>query len=183
MLRALPGPEREALLAHERAHLRHQHHLFLLALRLAASACPLLRPLAGEGAFTVERWADEHAAAVVGDRALVARALARAALAKQGEPEQGGRRQDAAGRGPRLAATGGPVPRRIRALLAAPPAPRRLPLVAGGLVLALCCVSLADAVQDDRQLFVGARRAAVTATRELPGRLPLTGARLPHRER
>ncbi|QMU74024.1 M48 family metalloprotease [Streptacidiphilus sp. P02-A3a] len=172
MLRTLPGPEREALLAHERAHLRHQHHLFLLALRLAASVCPLLRPLAREGAFTVERWADEHAAPVVGDRAVVARALARAALARP---------HGAAPSGGRLAATGGPVPRRIRALLAAPPAPRRLPLVAGGLVLALCCVSLADAVQDDRALFVGAERAAVTATRDLPGRLALTAAWTPHR--
>lgn len=177
MLRTLPGPEREALLAHERAHLRHQHHLFLLALHLAASACPLLRPLAAEGAFTVERWADEHAAAVVGDRAVVARALARAALAGQHDSGQHAARPS----GARLAATGGPVPRRIRALLAAPPAPRRLPLVAGGLVLALCCVSLADAVQDDRQLFVGAKRAAVTADRDLPGRLTLAGARLPHR--
>ncbi|QMU77754.1 M48 family metalloprotease [Streptacidiphilus sp. PB12-B1b] len=145
MLRALPGPEREALMAHERAHLRHRHHLFLLALHLAAAACPLLRPLGREGAFAVERWADENAAAAVGDRAVVARALARAALAK--------RDRGAAGV---LAATGGPVPRRIRALLAAPPRRRLLPLVAGGLVLAVCCGSLVDATQDDAELFAGA---------------------------
>jgi Zn-dependent protease with chaperone function len=36
MLRLLDGPEREALLAHERAHLRHRHHLFLLVLHLTA---------------------------------------------------------------------------------------------------------------------------------------------------
>jgi len=164
MLRALPGPEREALLAHERAHLRHQHHLFLLALNLASAACPLLRPLSAEGAFTVERWADEQAAAEVGDRALVARALARAALAQR----QAGTPGPVGG----LAATGGPVPRRITALLAAPPASRRLPLIAGGLLLVLCCGSLVDATQDDAQLFAGARRPAASPAHHLPARQP-----------
>ncbi|WP_406331745.1 M56 family metallopeptidase [Streptomyces sp. NBC_00203] len=61
MLQALSTDERRALLAHERAHLSHRHHLFLLVLQLAAAVNPLLRPLVREGAFAVERWADEAA--------------------------------------------------------------------------------------------------------------------------
>ncbi|MGW1986911.1 M48 family metalloprotease [Streptomyces collinus] len=45
MLKLLDGPERRALLAHERAHLRHRHHLFSLVLHLTAVVNPLLRPL------------------------------------------------------------------------------------------------------------------------------------------
>ncbi|WP_236710542.1 M56 family metallopeptidase, partial [Streptomyces sp. 150FB] len=96
MLRALTAGERRALLAHERAHLRHRHHVFLLLLQLAAAVNPLLRPVAVAGGFALERWADEHAGAVVGDRPLVARAVARAALATKRRPQ------------PALAATGGP---------------------------------------------------------------------------
>jgi hypothetical protein len=44
-------------------------------------------------AFLLERWAEEQAAAAVGDRAPTARALARAALsADRREPPQGPRR-------------------------------------------------------------------------------------------
>ncbi|MCX3061245.1 M56 family metallopeptidase, partial [Streptomyces beihaiensis] len=81
MLRSLAPAERSALLAHERAHLRGRHHLFLTAWHLASSVNPMLRPLATAGAFALERWADEEAAAAVGDRAVTARAVARAALA------------------------------------------------------------------------------------------------------
>lgn len=149
MLRALGAAERDALVAHERAHLRHRHHLFLLALRAATAACPLLRPVAREGAFTVERWADEEAAAAVGDRRVVARALARAALARRNTAPPDGA----------LAALGGPVPRRVRALLAAPPVPRRLPLVAVGLLLTTCLGSLAHAAHDTGEMFETAVRA------------------------
>ncbi|WP_042406242.1 M56 family metallopeptidase [Streptacidiphilus carbonis] len=150
MLQTLAPAEREALVAHERSHLRHQHHFFLVTLQLAAAACPLLRPLATEGAYTVERWADEDAATAVGDRATVARAVARAALAKT-----------AAGRvSALLAATGGPVPRRVKALLVPPPAHRRMPLVAFTLLLALSCGSLAEAAHDTDRLFEHAETAA-----------------------
>lgn len=146
MLCALDGAERKALLAHERSHLHRRHHLFLIGWQLAAAVNPLLRPLFTAGGFVLERWADEEAAASVGDRALVARAVARAALAasdKQRHP------------GAVLAATGGPVPRRVQALLAPPP-PRRglgLPLVAGALLLAVCCGSLARAAADTDTMF------------------------------
>ncbi len=74
------GPEQPVLLAHERAHAVGLHYLFGTAARLAA-ACPLLHPVTAAAGYTMERWADEHAAAVTGDRRLAARAIARAALA------------------------------------------------------------------------------------------------------
>jgi len=151
MLRVLDARERSALLAHERAHLRHRHHLFTLILHLAAVVDPLLRPLERAGAFAVERWADEDAGAVVADRPLVARAIARAALAS-------GRAKRAA-----LAATGGPVPQRVRALLA-PPTPRRDgAALAFAALMAACCASLAITAHDTERLFEAAMHAHATA--------------------
>ena len=183
MLRTLPGPERGgALLAHRAgAPAAPAPSVPLLALHLAASAQrPLLRrwPRRARSRWSAGPTSTRPPWSATGPWSPVP--WPGAALAGQHDSGQHAARPS----GARLAATGGPVPRRIRALLAAPPAPRRLPLVAGGLVLALCCVSLADAVQDDRQLFVGAKRAAVTADRrDLPGRLTLAGARLPHPRR
>ncbi|MFD8814778.1 M56 family metallopeptidase, partial [Streptomyces sp. NPDC059627] len=79
MLRCLGDAEREALLAHERAHLRARHHLFQTAWRLTAATCPLLRPLADTGGLILERWAHDDAAAPQGDRKVLARAVGRAA--------------------------------------------------------------------------------------------------------
>jgi Zn-dependent protease with chaperone function len=81
MLRALEPRERSVLLAHEQAHIRHHHHLYTQLALLAAAANPLLRPVARAVQRNTERWADEVAAAEVGDREAVARGLARAALA------------------------------------------------------------------------------------------------------
>jgi Zn-dependent protease with chaperone function len=81
MLRRLSAPERRALLAHEAAHLRHRHALYVLVADLAAAANPLLRPLAGRVRLAVELQADEDAVRELGDRRAVARALARASLA------------------------------------------------------------------------------------------------------
>ncbi|MEU6416087.1 M56 family metallopeptidase [Streptomyces spiralis] len=148
MLTCLGSGERAALLAHERAHLRGRHHLFLGLWQLTAAVNPLLRPLADTGAFVLERWADEEAAAHVGDRAIVARAVARAALASAG-----------ASRPALLAATGGEVPQRVRALLAPPPARRSLPFLAGALLLTVCCASLANAASDSDDLVDSAKRA------------------------
>jgi Zn-dependent protease with chaperone function len=86
MLRALSAGERDVLLAHEQAHAQSSHYLFTSAARLAAAANPLLRPVAAQAGYTVERWADERAAAQAGDRALTARAIARAALATSAAP-------------------------------------------------------------------------------------------------
>jgi hypothetical protein len=84
MLRALPAPERRVLLAHEAAHLRRRHYLYVQLAELSAAANPLLRPVAVAVRRGVERWADEDAAAAVGDRVLAARAVARASLAQRG---------------------------------------------------------------------------------------------------
>jgi Zn-dependent protease with chaperone function len=152
MLRRLGDAEREALLAHERAHLRGRHHVFQSVWRLTAALNPLLRPVAVAGNFVLERWADEDAAERVGDRTVVAHAVGRAALASAG-----------ASRPTALAVTGGVVPQRVRALLAPPPARRSLPLLAGGLLLAVCCASLANAASDSDRMLDSAQWALCTA--------------------
>lgn len=86
MLQALEPAEREALFAHERAHLTGRHHLFLAAAELAALCHPSLRSLRPSIGYALERWADESAAAAVGDRSLAARAIGRAALAARNAP-------------------------------------------------------------------------------------------------
>lgn len=82
MLRSLDAAERRVLLAHEHAHLDRGHHRYVRIVHAAAAAVPLLRPLRGQIRFATERWADEDAAVAVGDRSLVARAIAAAALAR-----------------------------------------------------------------------------------------------------
>ncbi|MEV6114465.1 M56 family metallopeptidase [Streptomyces sp. NPDC052109] len=134
MLRSLDGPEREALFAHERAHNDGGHHYFLAAAELAAHCHPALRPVRETIRLAVERVADEAAAARVGDRRLTARAIARAALAGQAARSE---RPDFA-----PAATTGPVPRRVQALLAAPLVPRAGRTIAG-LLIACTAVSCA----------------------------------------
>lgn len=82
MIEALEPPERAVLWAHERSHLNHKHHRYLVATEMAAAIVPPLRGLADQVHFATERWADEDAAIEVGgDRQLVARAIARAAIA------------------------------------------------------------------------------------------------------
>nr|WP_239149741.1 M48 family metalloprotease [Streptomyces sp. SID12501] len=137
MLGALSTEERRVLLAHERAHLTHRHARLCTAVTLAGAANPLLGPVRETVAFLVERWADERAAAVVGDRASAARALARAALTVGcREPSDG------------LGFTDRAVTRRIAALQT-DPLPRLWPLVATVLSLgALTAFGAADATGD-----------------------------------
>ncbi|QHY99968.1 Protease HtpX [Streptomyces sp. S4.7] len=116
MLACLDPAEREALLAHERAHLADRHHRLLLAVRLAGCANPLLRPLMSAVTYSTERWADEEAARVTGDRRAAARAVGKAALVS--------RRASAP---PLPAFAAGPVPRRVAALLGPVPPDRRWP--------------------------------------------------------
>jgi hypothetical protein len=166
MLSALAGEERGVLLSHERAHARNAHYLFTSAARLAAAANPLLRPVAGEVCYAVERWADEQAAAEAGDRTLTARAVARAALAASAAPPE---------RDPAVAALGliteqeqarpgtgetgrrrgrpGPVPRRVAALLAQPPGRSPLLLAAAVLLVVASGASAAEAAKDFHQLI------------------------------
>ncbi|MBS2963510.1 M48 family metalloprotease [Actinocrinis puniceicyclus] len=157
MLDSLDDVGRVALLAHERAHLSGQHYAFTSAARLAAATNPLLRPLAEAVEFTVERWADECAARVVGDRRLVAETIARAAVAAK----HGGRRRwSAAMLGavfPRPDGGPGPVPRRVAALLAPPPR-RRWILQAAVVAIALAAGVLAvEAARDMHELLETAR--------------------------
>ena len=131
MLRSLSGPEQAAVLAHERSHLRRRHHMGLLAVQVAAAADPLLRPLLAVTALAVERDADEDAAVAVGDRRVVALALARAGVAGRA-PGPG-----AALGGVGLGAAVGDVPVRVEALLAPPVRPHRwlaVPVVAVALL-------------------------------------------------
>lgn len=121
---ALDDDQYAALLAHERSHLAHRHAWWRLAADLAAAVNPLLRRTAAAVAQATEQWADEDAATAVGDRTLVARAVAAAALATRHRRAT-----------PVPAATGGQAPRRVRALLAPPP--RRRPLLTASLVLVL----------------------------------------------
>jgi len=172
MLRALDERERRVLLAHERCHAAGLHYLFISAARLAAAANPLLRPLADAVGYTVERWADERAATVTGDRPLTARAIARAALAVSATPPgQAARpavdalgavslpglasRPGAAAR-PGWAARPGPVPRRVAALLQPPPRLQRVLLIAAVLVVAVAGGSALEAVRDLHRLLEAA---------------------------
>ncbi|RSN67338.1 MULTISPECIES: M48 family metalloprotease [Actinomadura] len=82
LLALLDPAELRAVLHHEASHLRHRHHHYLAAGALAAGTLPFLRRLNGRLRFHLERWADEDAAEAVGDRELVARTIARVALAR-----------------------------------------------------------------------------------------------------
>ncbi|GAB4051372.1 hypothetical protein GCM10028775_27810 [Catellatospora paridis] len=81
MLRVLSPQEQRVLFAHENAHLRRRHHRWVTVSSWAAALNPLVSPMAVLVGRLVERWADEDAAVVVGDRRLVAQAVARASLA------------------------------------------------------------------------------------------------------
>ncbi|MEV4615511.1 M48 family metalloprotease [Kitasatospora sp. NPDC049258] len=140
MLRRLDDEERAVLLAHERAHLACHHHLLALVADLAACLHPALRGIREPLAFQAERWADEAAAAAVGDRRLVARAVGRAALAASAAPAA--RRPGAV-----FAATAGPVPRRMASLLAPPAAVRPLAGRVGAGLLLLLLVSATATVE------------------------------------
>lgn len=80
LLAVLDRAEQAALFAHEHCHLSRGHHRFLRASGRAAAAVPVLTLLARHVRFATEREADEAAAAAVGDRRVVARAIASAAV-------------------------------------------------------------------------------------------------------
>jgi hypothetical protein len=159
MLASLDLDERQAMLAHERAHLRYHHYLLTAAAQLAATANPLLRPAATAVGYMVERWADEDAASGCGDRRLVATAIGKAALATSPTSATGPAAalvragvlgiRGARPRRPAGPVDGGslkgagPVPRRVAALLATPITTRPLPVyLTAALLLAtgLCCL-------------------------------------------
>jgi Zn-dependent protease with chaperone function len=145
-----PGSQ-AALIAHEKAHLAGRHHLFAAAARLAAAANPMLLPVAHSVEYTVERWADEHAAAATGDRRLVAETIGQVALLAS-TPRR---------RAPGIAlgilgsltqrvsiACAGPVPRRVAALLSGPPRRRTVLVAASAAIVVLAGVSALEAAKD-----------------------------------
>jgi Zn-dependent protease with chaperone function len=79
LLRSLDAQQRRAVLAHERAHLVHHHHIHHTVAWLAAAANPLLYRLPAAIALSTERWADECAAETC-SRETVEEALVRAAV-------------------------------------------------------------------------------------------------------
>jgi Zn-dependent protease with chaperone function len=128
LLRLLDGPQRRALLAHERAHLHHRHHLYARLTRLAAAANPLVRPVIRAVDLAIERWADAEAAREVGDPAIVAQALGTAALGPTAPPALG------------LGMGHSDVVERVRILLD-PPERTRHGALRLSLLIALCWVS------------------------------------------
>ncbi len=140
MLGLLDADERRVMFAHERAHLDRRHHGLTILAAAAAALNPLLIPVRDTVEFLVERQADEDAAAVVGDRDLTARAVARAALA-------------AVPPGPAaLAIGGGTAVRRVRALRHPDPVPLRRRLVGPAMVAAGIVVASAVATAEFVQL-------------------------------
>ncbi|HEX3310260.1 MAG TPA: M48 family metalloprotease [Streptosporangiaceae bacterium] len=161
LLDVLNDRGRAALLAHEHAHLAGRHHLFTTVAHLAAAANPLLLPVARAVDYTVERWADERAAAITGDRRLVASTIGQVALLTAPRPARLGATlaiTGARGRSVSLA-WAGPVPRRVAALLAPPPR-RQLTLLAIVAILILTAgASAAEAARDLHALLEFAQTA------------------------
>jgi Peptidase family M48 len=166
----LPADERRALLLHESAHLTHRHHLYRLAVDLAGAVDLLQRGVRPAVLYATERWADEDAAGAVGDRAVVARVLARSGLRTAGAPR-------AAWAPLAMGRSGSPLVPRVRALLG--PAPRQRPgLLLATAALALVAVaSVVHAHEDAEAVFAGAAAAP-----HGPAGLHLhTGGHGPHR--
>jgi len=156
LLHALTAQERRVVLAHEASHLLHRHAWWLSAADLAAAANPLLRPTATAIGRATERWADEDAAATVGDRRVAARALARAALLTR-NPDQARRLA--------LAATAGDVPGRVRALMAPPPRRRPASVTVLGVLLAVLAAATVVVQHRGEQLFEYAKHHAAATSR------------------
>ncbi|GIF63841.1 hypothetical protein Ais01nite_18760 [Asanoa ishikariensis] len=129
LLRGLDGREREVVLAHEHAHLRHGHHRLIALAAGAAAVNPLLVPLREAVAHHCERWADEEAVRRVGDRGLVARCVAKAALATR----------------PVLALGGSSVVGRVRALRSPEPSGRWTRLAGPAAILVVIAAVTATA--------------------------------------
>ncbi len=80
MVDMLDDDEQRIVVAHEEAHARYRHDRYLLTAEFAAAILPPLRALARRVSFSIERWADEAAAAACGDRRMVAMTLGKVAM-------------------------------------------------------------------------------------------------------
>jgi Zn-dependent protease with chaperone function len=152
LLDCLDSRGRDALVAHEQAHLSGRHHLFVAVTMVAAAANPLLLPVLRAVEYTVERWADEQAAAATGDRRLVAQTIGQVALLARAGPGQrtaGVVLGIVGARARRMSvALAGPVPRRVAALLAAPPRRRTILLAACAAIVVLTGGAALEAARD-----------------------------------
>jgi hypothetical protein len=101
--------------------------------------------------YTVERWADEHAAVVTGDRMLVAQTIGQVALlASPGVRQAPSITLGMVGQLTQRVsvAWAGPVPRRVAALLTGPPRRRTILVAAAAAIVALAGVSALEAARD-----------------------------------
>ncbi|MGH2573292.1 MAG: M56 family metallopeptidase [Actinomycetota bacterium] len=129
LLEVLDEQERRAVLLHEEGHLRALHQPLLIVSRAVQAA---LRPLPSAGLAmalleqAMEESADEYAAERLGDPAVVASGISRAALAGLGSPV-----------GALSLGAGPDVPARVGRLLAPPEIPPWMPgaCLAGALLL------------------------------------------------
>jgi len=135
LLCQLEPNERSAVLAHENAHLRLNHHRYVHTVEVCAAAFPFLIPLARQVRFATERWADEAAAVEVGSRRTVARAIARVALMPRGSQIA-----------PSLAFSGRGTSARVDALLH-PDSPHRLEVPVAATVATLLTAMAGSSVQ------------------------------------
>ncbi|MGO1056274.1 M48 family metalloprotease [Crossiella sp. CA198] len=153
MVELLGERQRAAVIAHERAHLDGGHQRLVWLASLAAIMHPLLRPVAKQVAYLVERAADEAAAEELGDRREVAKALGHAALASARQARALIPHRSLAA----LGAQPGVVPRRVAALLA-PGEQRRWASVLLGLVAVGTVVWTGECVYDLFELLELASR-------------------------
>jgi len=141
MMRALGPRQRLALFAHERAHLEAGHDRLSTIAEIAAAVNPALVWARRSVAHLCERAADERAVARVGDRALVASAVATAALAMSGGTDRAVR--------PGLLAFGGlGVVQRVAALHRPARTDRRLVVAAAVLAGVLIIIADLEATMD-----------------------------------
>lgn len=169
MLGALNCKEREVLLAHENAHLRHHHQVYIQLAALAAAANPLLKPLVAPVRTNTERWADETAAAQVGDRRLVARAVARAALASHAHAPGQPWPPVSPMLGSRSDESESEIAQRVQCLLD-PPVRRSGGLTALVLATAIACTAAGGAAAVVGHAKVERIEAAATTVDDGPGR-------------
>ena len=136
LLRELSSEERRVMFAHERAHLRQNHHRYLLVGAIATAIAPVLSGAVEQLRLATERCADEAAVKVMdGDREAVAVSIGRAALATTAFGGAVG------------AFGGGSIPLRVQALLDEP----RTSLVRRVFVVAMV-VSVAVAIGSSVQV-------------------------------
>jgi Zn-dependent protease with chaperone function len=127
--------EMAVVVAHERAHARHRHDLFVIVSAAAVALMPPLAPLRSRLRFALERWADESTVDELDvDRHQVARTLASVALLGAAVPAGA------------VGIVGLGVAGRVTALLE-PPATSRSPLWMAVGVVGIVTVLAASAVQ------------------------------------